>query len=77
MNAVKEAYVKGFDVIVINHRGLAGCPLTTPKLYHGGSTDDFREPLKQIHDIYCKTTGKKIMALGCSLGANKLALVLG
>ena len=45
MNVVKEAYEKGFDVVVVNHRGLAGCPLSSPKLYHGGSTDDFREPL--------------------------------
>ena len=61
-------------MVVVNHRGLSGCKLSTPKLYHGASTEDFREPLRMVHQ---KNPGKKIMAIGCSLGANKLAMVMG
>jgi predicted alpha/beta-fold hydrolase len=48
-NLVMDAHKREFDVIVINHRGLAGCELSSPKLYSGESTIDFREPMNYIH----------------------------
>lgn len=36
-NAMNTSYDKGFDVILINHRGLGGIQITTPKLYSAGS----------------------------------------
>ena len=32
-NIMNEAYDRGFDVVLINHRGLGGAELKTPKLY--------------------------------------------
>lgn len=46
--------IEGFDVIVINYRGLAGAALTTPRIYGCASTDDIREPLLSIHSRFCK-----------------------
>jgi hypothetical protein len=31
--------------VAINYRGLAGCPLTTPRLYTLETIDDLREPI--------------------------------
>lgn len=63
--------------MVINHRGLLGCKLSSPKLYTASSTEDVREPMLEIYEKYCKANGRKIMAVGCSLGANRLACMLG
>lgn len=45
-NIAKVAHERGFDVVAINYRGLAKCPLTTPKLYGCCSLEDVREPMK-------------------------------
>lgn len=34
--SVDTAYKRGYDVVVINYRGLAGARLTSPKLYQSG-----------------------------------------
>ena len=39
-NIMNEAYDRGFDVVMINHRGVGGVEVTTPKLYSGFSHDD-------------------------------------
>lgn len=62
-------------MVVINHRGLAGCELSSPKLYSGESTIDFREPMLHIKKTYGQ--GRKLMAVGTSLGAHRLCLALG
>lgn len=77
-NLVKEAFEKrGFDVVALNYRGLLDCPLTTPRFYNLETIDDVQEPIEYFYDKYCKNTGKKIMALGCSMGANLLANAIG
>lgn len=76
-NLVREAHKRDFDIIVINHRGLAGCELSSPQLYTGASTIDIREPMKYIHQKYCQKSGRKLMAVGMSLGAHRLCCTLG
>ena len=76
-NIAKVAHERGFDVVAINYRGLAKCPLTTPKLYESGSLEDVREPMKSYYEKYCKKSGKKVLAIGCSFGGNLLTNVLG
>lgn len=39
-NIMNEAYERGFDVVLINYRGLGGVELKTPKLYSAYSQDD-------------------------------------
>jgi uncharacterized protein len=74
---VKEANKRGFDIAVISHRGMYGCKLSSPRLYHASSTIDLREPMNDIYQRFCKPYGRKLMAVGCSLGANRLACTLG
>ncbi|KAJ7584338.1 AB-hydrolase YheT [Mycena floridula] len=63
----------GYRIIVVNHRGCAGVPLTTPKLYTAGSTDDFRQAIMYISFLYPQAP---LLGLGFSLGANKLTRYL-
>lgn len=70
---VKDASQRGYDVVVINYRGLAGAKLVTPKLYQGASIDDIIEPIKHIQKKY----KAKYFAIGCSMGGNILANALG
>lgn len=75
---VRDAYEnREFDVVAINYRGLADCPLSTPVLYESGALKDIQEPMKYIKDKYCNNNGKKLMAVGCSFGGNILANILG
>lgn len=67
----------GYDVVVINYRGLAGMKLTTPKLYYSYSTQDVRDPMQQVFNQYCRPVSRKVYAVGCSLGANILSNMLG
>ena len=70
-------YKRDCDVVVINSRGLAGCPLTTPHLYSWNNTQDIREPVQEIYKKYVEPFGRKFLAIGCSLGAHRLACLLG
>ena len=46
---VRECHDRnGYDVAVINYRGLMG-ELTTPKIYYSFATDDVLEPMSYIH----------------------------
>ena len=71
---VRQAYARGFDVCVINYRGLAGCQLYTPKLFNSNAYMDVLEPIKEIS---AQNKDRKIFAVGCSMGANILANMLG
>ena len=53
-NIAKVAHERGFDVAAINYRGLASCPLTTPKLYGMDSFKDALEPMEAYYEKYCK-----------------------
>ena len=59
----------GFDVAVVNYRGMAGSKLTTPLLHGFNSTGDIAEPLRYIYDNHCKGTKHKTFVLGFSMGA--------
>ena len=71
---VSQAQKRGFDVVVVNHRGLYGCKLSSPKLYSVNSVIDIKEPVEQIKKRFL---GRKVFAVGCSMGANRLACYLG
>ena len=68
---------KGFDVVVINWRGLADCKLTTPKMYTADSWKDLLEPMTFIYEKYCKPHNKKAFAMGCSFGSGLLTCLMG
>ncbi|KZT24132.1 AB-hydrolase YheT [Neolentinus lepideus HHB14362 ss-1] len=60
--------------VVCNYRGCSETPLVTPKLYHGGRTQDLRCAI-----LYLTTTfpGHKLFGIGFSLGANVLVKYAG
>ncbi|TFK46698.1 AB-hydrolase YheT, partial [Heliocybe sulcata] len=60
--------------VVCNFRGCAGTPLTTPRLYHGGTTDDLRCAI-----LYLTTTfpNRRLFGVGFSLGSNLLVKYAG
>ena len=62
---------------MINFRGLNGIELKTPKLYNSIAVDDILEPMTYVFDKYCRDQNRKAFAVGCSMGANILANLLG
>ncbi|KAH7343543.1 Alpha/Beta hydrolase protein [Rhizoctonia solani] len=64
----------GFRAVVVNGRGCAGSPVTSPQLYHGGTTDDLRHALLYIRSQF---PSAPLMGVGFSVGANMLAKYLG
>jgi predicted alpha/beta-fold hydrolase len=68
---------QGYDVVVINYRGLAGAPLTTPRLYTAYSWEDVLEPMKFVYEKYCVPEGKQAFAMGCSMGSGILGNLIG
>ena len=51
---VLQAQKHGFDVVVINYRGLAGAKLTTDRIYTANSYEDLLEPMEYVYDKYCR-----------------------
>ena len=51
-----------------------GTPVTSPRLYHAGETDDTRSVLLYLTQTYPRAP---IYAVGFSMGANTLAVYLG
>ena len=76
-NIVISAKERGYDVIVINYRGLGDAKLETPRLYSCYSYQDVLEPMTAIYDKFCKNQNRKAFAVGCSMGANILANLVG
>ncbi|KAF5315695.1 hypothetical protein D9611_004676 [Ephemerocybe angulata] len=64
----------GYRAVVINFRGCAGIPITSPRLYSAGHTDDTRNALAYISQQY---PNARLLGLGFSLGANVLTRYLG
>ena len=54
ISTVKQAIKEGFEVCIINYRGLNGLKLATPKFYNANSYNDILEPMKYIYNRYCK-----------------------
>ncbi|CAI9304380.1 unnamed protein product [Lactuca saligna] len=64
----------GWNIVVCNHRGLGGVPLTSDCFYTAGKSDDLGEVVKYL---YHKQPDTPIYAVGTSLGANILVKYLG
>lgn len=60
---------QGWNVVVSNHRGLAGISITSDCFYNAGWTEDIREVINHLHQEYPKA---QIFAVGTSVGANIL-----
>ncbi|KAG8368832.1 hypothetical protein BUALT_Bualt15G0087800 [Buddleja alternifolia] len=82
-SASDSAYVKhlafkmgkrGWNVVVSNHRGLGGVPITSDCFYNAASTEDIRSVIDHIHRQYPETP---LFAVGTSIGANILVKYLG
>ncbi|XP_064992515.1 uncharacterized protein LOC135629256 isoform X1 [Musa acuminata AAA Group] len=65
---------QGWNVVVSNHRGLAGISITSDCFYNAGWTEDVREVINHLHQEYPKA---HIFAVGTSVGANILVKYLG
>jgi len=63
----------GYRGIVVNFRGCAGVPVTSPQLYSAGHTDDIRVALMYISKLY---PNAPLLGVGFSLGANVLTRYL-
>ncbi|KAI0082681.1 AB-hydrolase YheT [Panus rudis PR-1116 ss-1] len=63
----------GYRGVVVNFRGCAGVPITSPQLYSAGHTDDIRVALMYLSKRYPKAP---LLGLGFSLGANVLTRYL-
>ncbi|KAJ2392651.1 hypothetical protein GGI23_005178 [Coemansia sp. RSA 2559] len=61
-------------VVVVNHRGTAGTPITAPRPYDVGFTDDVRAAIAHIG---AKFPHAKMAAVGFSMGANMLTKYMG
>ncbi|SCV68924.1 BQ2448_1944 [Microbotryum intermedium] len=64
----------GWRGLVLNSRGCAGTPVTSAKLYSGGTTDDLRCALAFLGRLAPQAP---LYGIGFSLGANQLAKYLG
>ncbi|WCJ18477.1 alpha/beta-Hydrolases superfamily protein [Euphorbia peplus] len=65
---------KGWNVVVCNHRGLGGIPITSDCFYSAGWTEDLRSIIEHIHSQYPEAP---LYAVGTSIGANILVKYLG
>ncbi|KAJ7205002.1 AB-hydrolase YheT [Mycena pura] len=59
----------GYRVVVVNLRGCAGVPVTSPRLYTPGHTDDLRLALIYISQMYPEAP---LLGVGFSMGAGIL-----
>ncbi|KAF9227946.1 AB-hydrolase YheT [Gyrodon lividus] len=57
----------GYRAVVVNFRGCAGVPITSPQLYSAGHTDDLRQAMFYISNRF---PGAPRLGLSFSLGAN-------
>ncbi|PRQ24424.1 putative alcohol O-acetyltransferase [Rosa chinensis] len=65
---------KGWNVVVINHRGLGGVPITSDCFYDAGWTEDLRAVINHLHHEY---PNAPLFVVGMSMGANILVKYLG
>ncbi|KAL3814518.1 hypothetical protein ACJIZ3_015786 [Penstemon smallii] len=65
---------RGWNVLVLNHRGCGGVPLTSDWFYHGTWTGDMRTVIKLLHSQYPEAP---LFLVGTSIGANMLIFYLG
>ncbi|GFQ04524.1 embryogenesis-associated protein emb8 [Phtheirospermum japonicum] len=65
---------RGWNVVVSNHRGLGGVPITSDCFYNAGWTDDIRKVIEHLH---CQYPEAPLFVVGTSIGANILVKYLG
>lgn len=65
----------GFDCVVLNSRGCARTPITTPQLFCGIWTEDIRKFIRLLRKE--QPANRRIYLVGFSLGASILANFLG
>ncbi|GAA5835765.1 hypothetical protein JCM9279_004641 [Rhodotorula babjevae] len=70
----KEQGGMGWRAAVVNSRGCAGAPITSPKLYNGAVTDDLRCALAFLSHF---APHAPLYGIGFSLGANQMAKLVG
>jgi predicted alpha/beta-fold hydrolase len=73
----KEGSGQGYKCAIVNFRGAAGVPMTSPRLYWNNTWEDVQEPVDYISKKYCcdSVTGKKqrnLYAFSVSLGGAML-----
>lgn len=76
---IREAYDsrQAYNICMISWRGYSGAKLVTPKVHNALAVDDIREPMRHVFNKYCKPSGQRAYAIGCSMGATVLANELG
>lgn len=74
INHVITSYPNEFEAAVLNSRGCARTPITTPMLFNGVLTDDIRRLVKFVRKTQ---PNRRIYLAGYSLGASILANYLG
>ncbi|ORX73874.1 hypothetical protein DL89DRAFT_211975, partial [Linderina pennispora] len=63
-----------FRTVVVNFRGCAGVPLTTPVLYNAGFTSDYGFAVGHVQKRFPQS---KLVGIGFSLGANLVTKFAG
>ncbi|KAK1386820.1 Embryogenesis-associated protein EMB8 [Heracleum sosnowskyi] len=71
---VHSTAMRGWNVVVCNHRGMAGVPFTSDRTYNSGWTTDVRDVINHLHHKYSEAP---LFAVGTSIGANILVKYLG
>ena len=69
-----DAYENGWQAVIFNPRGRGGVKFKSAQAYSVGYTEDLRQIIAHIHDKYPK---RMLFAVGYSLGANYLGILLG
>ena len=62
---------------MISFRGQSGAQLNIPMMHNALSVKDIKEPMEYVYTKFSKERNIKAFALGCSMGANILANLLG
>ncbi|XP_016539026.2 embryogenesis-associated protein EMB8 isoform X1 [Capsicum annuum] len=65
---------RGWNVVVSNHRGLGGVPVTSDRFYNAAWTEDVRKVIDHLHTQYHQAP---LFVVGLSLGATVLVNYLG
>jgi hypothetical protein len=73
-NVAQELFVRGVRPVLMNFRGCSGEPNRTLRFYHSGETGD---PTFLLAEVRKRHPGRRVGAMGFSLGGNALLKLLG
>ena len=73
-NVCREMHARGIWPVALNFRACSGVPNRRPRFYHSGETGDPAWVLELLRDRF---PGRRVGALGFSLGGNVLLKLLG